>query len=140
MNIKAPTDSNRRVSALLSESSGADWGLGPAVHRLAQGMRRLPNRAEMNSAIVRPRTRVVPLGTVNGKLNGGVRMPETLFTYRNGKGRARTAALRLNGPANALPAMIRYTRSPSIALEALERLGEFRPLAASAADLLSIRH
>jgi hypothetical protein len=39
-----------------------------------------------------------------------------------------------------LPAMIRYTRSPSIALEALERLGEFRPVAASAADLLGTRH
>jgi hypothetical protein len=77
MNIKTPTDSNRRVSALIAESSGADWGLGPAVHRLAQGMRRLPNRAEMNSAIVRRRTRVVPLGTVNGKLNGGVRMPRS---------------------------------------------------------------
>ena len=95
MNIKTPTDSNRRVSALISESSGADWGLGPAVHRLAQGMRRLPNRAEMNSAIVRRRTRVVPLGTVNGKLNGGVRMPETLFTYRNGN---RTGANRCPPP------------------------------------------
>jgi hypothetical protein len=47
------------------------------------------------------------------------------------------------GPADALPATIRYTRSPrspSTALEALEHLGEFRPVAASAADLLGTRH
>jgi hypothetical protein len=49
---------------------------------LSQGMRQLPNRAEMNSAIVRRHARVVPVGTVNGKLNGGVPMPEPLSTYR----------------------------------------------------------
>jgi hypothetical protein len=38
----------------------------------------LPNRAEINSAIVRCYTPVVPLRTVNGKLNGGVCVPKCL--------------------------------------------------------------
>jgi len=66
-------------AAIVTKPSGVDWGLGPAVHRLSGWSSPMPDRAEMNPAIVRLCKRVVPLRTVNGSLNGGARMPDDLY-------------------------------------------------------------
>jgi hypothetical protein len=63
---------------------GSEAGSGPVrrVHRFVAGDASTAEPSRDDSAIVRRHARVVPVGTVNGKLNGGVPMPEPLSTYR----------------------------------------------------------